>query len=105
MIRLFSFITSAASRIDGWLDERLGRPYRVLLSVGLAADIGHRIFEAPKHVQERPHLAGTIMAVLMEVAMLLHQLAEMNEHLERRTASAEAALSTDPEVRASRDNH
>ncbi|MGC1302230.1 MAG: hypothetical protein WA840_07640 [Caulobacteraceae bacterium] len=82
---MIGFLTGPAARVDGWLHQRLGRTYGVMLSIGLVADIGHRIFDAPKHVQERHHLAGMILAVAMELALLLHQLAEMHERLGRRS--------------------
>ena len=91
---MIRFLIGAVSRIDDWL-HRLGRPYRVMLSIGLIADIGHRIFDASKHVQERQHVVGMILAVVMELALLIHQLAEMHERLGHRPGSASDAPPTE----------
>jgi hypothetical protein len=85
---MIRFLTGAASRIDGWLHKRLGRPYGVMLSIGLVADIGHRLLDAPRHVRERHHLIGMVLVVTMELALLLHQLAEMHERLGDRSHDA-----------------
>jgi hypothetical protein len=78
MIRV---LTGAAFQIDAWLHRRLGRAYRMMLSVGLVVDIVHRIIEAPEHVETRPHLTGIILAVAMELALLLHQVGELHHRL------------------------
>ena len=82
--QMIHFLTGLAAKADRWLHVRLGRPYRVALSVGLIADIAHRVLDAPQHVQERHHLLGMFLAVAMELALLLHQVAEMHERLDRR---------------------
>lgn len=80
MMRLF--------KMCAWLDQSLqrwlGRPYRVLLSVGLLAEIIRRIVELPHHVSSAHNLAYTMVIMVLELGLLIHQLAEMNERFERR---------------------
>jgi hypothetical protein len=78
---MFRALFRSASAIDRRLHERFGRAYGVFLSIGLTADIVHRILDAPGHVGERPRLIGVALAVVMELALLLHQLGEMHERL------------------------
>ena len=77
-------VTSTAYQIDKWLHTRLGRAYRVLLTVGLIADIGHRVLNAPKQIAAHHHLVGIVLAVVLELGLLIHQVAEMDERLEFR---------------------
>ena len=86
MIRL---LTRTAFQLDEWLHHRLGRSYRVALSAGLILDIGHRILEAPEHVSKRHSLIGVALAVAMELALLIHQIAEMHTRLGGGGAKAE----------------
>ena len=78
---MIKVITSAAHRIDVWLHSRFGLKYRVLLTVGLIADIGHRILDAPKQIASHHHLVGIVLAVVLECGLLIHQVAEMDERL------------------------
>ena len=85
MVKLVTFV---AYRADTWLHTRLGRGYRVLLTVGLIADIGHRLWAVPMQISSHHRLAGIILAVALEVGLLIHQVAEMNERLGFREAAS-----------------
>ena len=76
-------LTRIAYEIDEWLQHRLGRAYRVMLSAGLVIDIAHRILEIREHVETRHHLIGVVLAVVMELALLIHQVGEMHHRLGR----------------------
>ncbi len=78
---VIKFVTSTAHKIDKWLHIRLGRSYRVLLTVGLIADIGHRVLDAPRQIASHHHLLGIVLSVLLELGLLIHQVAEMDERL------------------------
>ena len=88
---MMGFLTGPAARMDGWLHERLGRPYGIALSVGLVADLVHRVLEAPAHVQGRRHLIGMALVVLLELGLLLHQLAELHERFGSSSGETEKA--------------
>ena len=78
---MIKFVTSTSYQIDKWLHTRLGRAYGVLLTVGLIADIGHRVLDAPKQIASHHHLVGIVLAVVLELGLLIHQVAEMDERL------------------------
>ena len=78
---MFRAVFRSASALDQWLHHRFGRAYAVFLSIGLIADIVHRVWNAAGHVEERHRLIGMALAVTMELALLLHQLGEMHERL------------------------
>jgi len=82
MIREF---LDGAHRLDALLQARIGRPYHALLGAGL-------VVELVKHLREFGELGaggvvGTALALLMFLALLLHQLGELREHAERRSES------------------
>jgi hypothetical protein len=70
--------------LDEWLQERLGRPYNLLLGVGLVFEI----IEQAGHVRERLHSAPTLLRSLLifmvSLALLLHQIGALSHHMERR---------------------
>jgi hypothetical protein len=82
------FITSTAHRLDAWLHSRFGRGYRVLLTVGLIGDIGHRLMDAPRQVASHHHLIGIVLFVALDLALLIHQVGEMDERLGFRARAA-----------------
>ena len=79
---MIRYVVGAAFRLDRWLHVKLGRPYAIALSVGLVLDILHRIRDAPEHVKSMHGAIGAILAVFMELALLLHQIAELHERFE-----------------------
>jgi len=74
-------ITHAFHRLDVWLQRRLGRPYNALLGIGLTIEIIRRLNELPDHMKEAPRLAGVAALVVMNLALLIHQLGEMSHRL------------------------
>jgi len=40
---MLTWIAASAHRLDGWLQERFGRPYNALLGVGLVVEIIRRL--------------------------------------------------------------
>ena len=78
---MIKFVTSTALKIDQWLHSRFGHSYRTLLTVGLFADIGRRVIDAPKQVASHHHVVGIALAVVLELGLLVHQIGEMDERL------------------------
>jgi hypothetical protein len=72
----------AAHRLDGWLEAKLGQPYRVLLGVGLAIEILQHIREFPHVLHSGRGLVLHILALLLFAALLLHQIGEIYQRLE-----------------------
>lgn len=77
-------ILSFARRLDAALGRKFGAPYHALLGIGLGIEIVRRLNE----IAELPGAtAGALragFAVLLYALLLLHQLGELAEHLERR---------------------
>jgi hypothetical protein len=70
--------------LDRWLHARLGRPYGVVLSIGLMAEILRRLQEAPEALQKPQGVVGTAFVVALNLALLIHQLGEMSERVKTR---------------------
>jgi hypothetical protein len=88
---LIRFITRWALRLDLWLQERLGRPYRAILSIGLIIEIVRRLVELPEHLRRTESLVGAALIVVMNLALLVNQLGEMSHRVTARSA-ADGAL-------------
>ena len=83
-------IAQAAQRLDAWLQARLGRPYNALLGVGLTVEIIRRLLELPHHITLAPRLLGVIVLILMNLALLIHQVGALSHHTGRIKARREA---------------
>ena len=79
-------ITRGAQRLDLWLQARLGRPYNFVLGGGLTVEIGRRLVEAPHRVTSMHRLAGSLLVVLLELALLIHQVGALAHHTAPRAA-------------------
>jgi hypothetical protein len=86
-------IALAAHRLDLWLQARFGRPYNVLLGVGLVTEIIRRLGELPRHAVLEPGLIGMIALIAMNLALLVHQIGELSHHTGRIRARRDAARS------------
>lgn len=73
-------ITRGALQLDLWLQTRLGRPYNALLGIGLTIEIVRRLIEAPQRIASMHRLAGTVLVVVMELALLVHQVGALSHH-------------------------
>jgi hypothetical protein len=69
-----------------WLDlmihRKLGLVYNTLLGIGLIVEIVRQLREA--HNLQGPNMIRTALAVALFVVLLLHQLAELADHVDRR---------------------
>jgi hypothetical protein len=83
-------IALAAHRLDLWLQARLGRPYNAILGVGLAVEIIRRIAELPHHATLAPRLIGVVVLIVMNLALLVHQVGQLSHHTGRIRARREA---------------
>ncbi len=77
-------LLDAALRLDRWLHRKLGRPYGVALTVGLAIDLAHKIGETPARLAHVGRLAPLALVMLLNLALLIHQLAELGERTGKR---------------------
>ena len=75
-----------AIRADNWLKEKLGRPYHVVLGVGLVTGIAQRIQAFIDLPYTHVRFGQVVLEVLFGLALLLEQLGDLGERLERRRA-------------------
>jgi hypothetical protein len=76
----------AAHHLDQKLNEKLGRPYHAVLSIALIGEIIHRFQEFRTLPFNTAHLGELIVPFLVGLALLIHQLGEMSERMENRSA-------------------
>jgi hypothetical protein len=81
---MIGWLADRAYRLDAWLQTRLGRPYSALLSVGLIIEIVRGMMAFPEHLAARATLIGRALVLLMEAALLVHQVGNLSHHLPRR---------------------
>jgi hypothetical protein len=70
--------------LDDWLQSRLGRPYNLVLGVGLITEITNQIADLGPRLQSAPNIARAILTLAVEFALLLHQVGALSHHFERR---------------------
>ena len=69
--------------LDDYLQRRLGRPYNVLLSVGLVIEIVERVREVPHAITSAPNELRLALILIMEFALLLHQVSVLSHHIDK----------------------
>lgn len=79
-------LLAVAHGLDGWLHEKLGRPYGVLLTSGLAMELVHRVTEIPEKAHELHRLVPLAGFFVLNAALLIHQLGELGERAATRRA-------------------
>lgn len=84
-------ILRRAQRLDAALGRKLGPAYHAVLGIGLVVEIIRRLHE----LGELPDIGAGVVRALLALALfgflLLHQLGELAEHLERRRSRRENA--------------
>ena len=70
--------------LDEWLQTRLGRPYNVILGIGLVSEIVDQIVRLGPRLQSAPTVLRTLLVLTVEFALLIHQLGALSHHVDRR---------------------
>jgi hypothetical protein len=78
IVELFHAVRS----LDVMIRRKLGPIYNALLGIGLVVEIIRHLHEAAE--LHGGNLIRTILAVVLFAVLLLHQLAELAEHVDRR---------------------
>jgi hypothetical protein len=76
--------------LDEALQRKLGRPYNVMLAAVLVGEIGRRAMEFPEKLASKKGLMGLALSILVELALLIHQIGELDHHFARRSQSKAA---------------
>jgi hypothetical protein len=77
-------ISAWALWLDTWLQERLGRPYNAILGVGLVIEIVRHIVLMAEHVRSADNLLHQVLPLLLETALLIHQVGALSHRFEAR---------------------
>jgi hypothetical protein len=87
---MFTGVATAAWTIDQWLKEHLGRPYTIILAIGLVAAISANVEGIETKVQHGGSLIAVALNVVVDAVLLVNQLAQLHEYRsavrERRAA-------------------
>lgn len=83
--------SKACWRLDEWLQDRFGRPYVMLLGVGLVIDIVHRVSELHEEAVKPHRLLGLALGIALELGLLIHQIGELHHHFRPRKAAPKPA--------------
>jgi hypothetical protein len=81
-------ILRAAARLDAWLRLKLGRPYGVMLTAGLVAEVVHRLIEMSEHKVSAHRLAAPLLFLVLNLALLVHQVGDLSERMGPREPGA-----------------
>jgi hypothetical protein len=92
-----------AMRADAWLKRRLGQPYHYVLGVGLLIGIGQRIETFFRLPYSHGRLGELVLEVLFGLALLLDQMNDLGDRLERRRVRRRGAAEGRQTSRMSRE--
>ena len=79
-------ITRIAHSIDAWLRDRVGRPYTVILAIGLVYGIIASVKSLVHEAETRFDAFKLVVAVLFQLALLINQLAQFHDYRQARLA-------------------
>jgi hypothetical protein len=80
---MLSAVTDAARRLELWLGRKFGRPYHALLGIGIAIEIVQHCRELPEKLGSG-EIVKTVLAIILFLALLVHQAGELSEHAKAR---------------------
>ena len=86
---MFGNLTRYAHWLDLWLHKHIGRPYESILSIGLGLSIVASVTSLARIVSTggaalQGDLVKTVGIVVFQVALLINQLAQLDQHRARR---------------------
>jgi hypothetical protein len=86
---MLTTVTRYAHWLDLWLRKHLGRPYETILAVGLVLSIGASATDLGQIVGAggvgmKGGVVKTVAIVIFQAALLINQLAQLDEHRARR---------------------
>ncbi len=82
--------------LDQYLQHRLGRPYNILLSVGLVTEIVERVRELPHALTSAPNEIRLALILIMELVLLLHQVSVLSEHIDKHRRRGRGLSDAEP---------
>jgi hypothetical protein len=94
---MFAGVATAAWTIDQWLKEHLGRPYTVILTIGLVAAISANVQGIESKIEHGGSLIAVTLNVVVDAILLVNQLAQLHEYRQARREQR-AARQTDKDA-------
>jgi len=77
-------ILRQAHRLDAWLRSRLGRPYHVILGLGLTIEIARHLRELGDVGNSPSGIVRVVLVLIFYLVLLVHQLGELYAHVAAR---------------------
>lgn len=77
-------IAKVAAIADNWLQEKFGRPYNAVLGIGLVGDLVRQGIALSTKIGSAHDLYAQILPILLDSALLLHQVGALSHRLEDR---------------------
>jgi hypothetical protein len=77
-------ILRLAHRLDAWLRSHLGRPYHVILGLGLAIEIVRHLRELSEVGDSASGIVRVVVVLIFYSVLLVHQLGELYAHVAAR---------------------
>jgi hypothetical protein len=86
---MLTIVTRYAHWIDLWLRRHIGRPYESILAIGLVLSIAASATTLGQSISAggagmKGDVAKTVGVVIFQAALLINQLAQLDEHRTRR---------------------
>ncbi|MGB6975306.1 MAG: hypothetical protein WBD67_11540 [Terracidiphilus sp.] len=77
-------ILRAARRLDHTLEKAVGRPYRIIITVGLITEISIQVREMLHAHFIRADFIQTAIWILLALLLVINQLGELSSRLDER---------------------
>jgi hypothetical protein len=77
-------ILNGAYELDAWLGRSVGRPYHVILGIGLVVELVRRLRDIGEVGASATGLVRVAISVVFFAALFINQLAEFHGHMQRR---------------------
>jgi hypothetical protein len=84
-------ILRGARWLDRKLEEAVGRPYRVIISAALIAEIVAQVRGLAHASMTRANFVQTLIWIAIGVLVVINQLGELSKRMEHRRAGGDAA--------------
>jgi hypothetical protein len=77
-------ILAASHRLNRWLQDTLGEPYRTVLGIGLLVEIGKSLRDFPALFHSGKGAVGETLSLVLFVVLFIDQLAGFHERMAAR---------------------
>jgi hypothetical protein len=86
---MIDVVLRQAHRLDAWLRSHLGRPYHVILGLGLAIEIVRHLRELGEIGDSPSGMVRVVLVLIFYSVLLVHQLGELYAHVAARGLSGD----------------